>query len=309
MKLRCPSCNCESIVIDRVDVDLLSRLYWKKYNVDVVPVFEGIKFLNYLQCEKCGLKYFAPIVTGDDPFYGALEKEDWYYLHDDKFEYTYAKQFINENDKVLDVGSGRGVFSKYIKCGFYQGLDFSSKAIELAKQDGVNVLPTPIQEHCLEKTGFYDVVVLFQVIEHISDVNTFVGSAIKCLRPGGHLIIATPNNDGFVKDAVNCCLNLPPHHVLHWNEKSLVALADNYALEVIDICKEPVAQIHKSWWYTTVVNAYIHKILHRKIHLVDLRFTSWFLHGLSHVIGKLCQLFNWHKSGDGQSIIVVYKKH
>lgn len=305
---KCPLCQGSLKCLDSLSVKDLSLLYLKKYNMNIKMLFGDALSLTYVQCKNCGLKFFNPIVTGDDEFYGLLEKENWYYLHDDKFEYIYSKRYINEKSNVLDVGSGRGVFSQYIHCGFYQGLDFSSKAIELAELDGTNVLSTSIEKHCVDKPEYYDVVVLFQVIEHVSDVESFIESSVKSLKPGGRLIIATPNNDGFMKDALNCDLNLPPHHVLHWNEQSLTVLADKFHMTIEDVCKEPVANIHKHWWYTTIINAYIHKFLHRKFHLVDLRFSSWFFHGLSHVIGWGLQLLNLHKRGSGQSIIMVYKK-
>lgn len=306
--LNCPSCKANSILIDKIKVKDLVKLYKKKYQIDINNQFKGIETINYLECKECGLRYFDPIVSGDDTFYKSLQEEDWYYLHDDKTEYNFAKQLISNNDKVLDVGSGRGVFRQYIDSEYYQGLDFSTKAIELAKEDGINVLPTPIQDHADEHISFYDVVVLFQLIEHISDVEGFIKASVKCLKPGGKIIIATPDNDGFIKSAVNCALNLPPHHILHWNEKSLSSLANRFNLEVETVYREPVVHVHQSWWYTTIINSYIHKLLGLKIHLVNMSFFSWFLHGCSHVLGWGLKLFSIHKKGKGQSIIIVYKK-
>jgi 2-polyprenyl-3-methyl-5-hydroxy-6-metoxy-1,4-benzoquinol methylase len=304
----CPLCGANSVFIDKIPTQGISELYKRKYRVNFEYLWEGEKYLNYLYCEKCGLKYFDPIITGDNAFYKALQEKDWYYLHDDKAEYTFSSQFINKNDKVLDVGSGRGVFKRYIDCQYYQGLDFSSKAIELAILDGVNVQAIPVENHCMTNMGFYDVVVLFQIVEHIREIDMFLHSSIKCLRRDGYLIIATPDNDGFIKNVSNFYLNLPPHHVLHWNEQSLSFLADKYGLDIEIIYREPLAPVHKIWWYTTIINLHINKMLRRKTHIVNLDFISWFLHAISNIIGRVVQTWGFHRKVNGQSIIVVYKK-
>jgi 2-polyprenyl-3-methyl-5-hydroxy-6-metoxy-1,4-benzoquinol methylase len=306
--LPCPLCGEYPKYIDKVAVQEISKLYERKYEYDISPLFEDTQELHYLQCVKCGLKYFDPIVTGDDNFYRQLQNEPWYYLHADKFEYIFSAKYVKRNDKVLDIGSGRGVFKQYIDCDYYQGLDFSSKAVELAKSDRTNVQSISIQEHCIEKSAFYDVIVLFQIIEHIQDVDTFIKSSIKALKENGYLIIATPDNDGFIKDVANFYLNLPPHHVLHWNEEALIFIAQKYNLSIEIIYKEPVSSIHKKWWYTTMINKYINKFLHRRKHIVDLGLLSWFIHAGAVILGEIVKFGGFHKKATGQSIIVVYKK-
>jgi 2-polyprenyl-3-methyl-5-hydroxy-6-metoxy-1,4-benzoquinol methylase len=306
--LLCPLCGESPRYIDKVSTSKIAKLYKERYNYDVTYLFKETKELHYLQCMKCGLRYFDPIITGDDDFYKRLQEEPWYYLHDDKSEYSFAARYIKKDDNVLDIGSGRGVFKQYIDCNFYQGLDFSSKAIELAKLDGVNVQAIPIQEHCLEKKCFYDVIVLFQIIEHIQDVDIFIESSIKALKENGYLIIATPDNDGFIKDVSNFYLNLPPHHVLHWNEQSLAFIAAKYNLNIEAIYREPVAEIHKEWWHITIINKHINKFLRRKKLIVDLRLLSWFIHAGAVIVGKVAKLMSLHKKATGQSIIMVYKK-
>jgi len=65
--------------------------------------------------------------------------------------------------------------STFCKKNYYQRLDLSSKAVDLAKKDKINVLPIPIEEFSLENKEGFDVVSIFQVIEHISSLDIFVG--------------------------------------------------------------------------------------------------------------------------------------
>ena len=75
----------------------------------------------------------SPGIVGDEKFYNALQKFQWYY-QEEKSEFKFAKEFIKPNDKVLDIGCGKGAFAKLITCKEYVGLDLSSKASEMAKK-------------------------------------------------------------------------------------------------------------------------------------------------------------------------------
>lgn len=163
----CPFCSGTSAFVEKISTSQLIDIYQKQLSIDVYHQFKDIKFIDFLQCEKCKLKFINPLITGNDYFYRVLESRENYYPQSNKTEFVFAKQLIKKQDKVLDIGAGRGVFGKCIECGYYQGIDFSLKAIELAKSDGINVQAIPIQEHCIDKKEFYDVVVLFQIIEHM----------------------------------------------------------------------------------------------------------------------------------------------
>ena len=304
----CPLCHKDIVVVEEIETKELTRIYKNTYKKDFNYIWNSEKYIKYCHCSNCDLKFFHPAITGDDEFYRVLQNDDWYYLHEDKSEYTFSQQFISDKDKVLDIGAGRGVFSKYTNCNYYQGLDFSSKAIELANNDGVNVKPIPVEDHCQEKPEFYDVVVAFQLIEHISNADSFIDATVKCLKPGGYLIIATPDNDGFIKNVSNSCLNLPPHHVLHWNEESLSHIAKIFNLEVECVYREPLSSIHKVWWYNTDTSSSICKLFNKKIRMIDNSLSFRIIRGFSRIISKLIIPFGKHKKEYGQTIIMVYRK-
>lgn len=307
---KCPLCgNIIKSKIESVKTIDISNLYRRVYKKDIDYIWKGMERLEYVLCRKCGLRFFDPIISGDDDFYKILLEDEWYYLHEGKTEYDYSRKFIKEKDRVLDIGAGRGAFRHYLsKENYYQGLDLSSKAIELAKKDGVNVLPIPIEEFSTKNKEGFDVVSIFQVIEHISSLNKFLGSAIDCIAKGGLLIIATPNNDGFIKYVSNFYLNLPPHHTLHWDEKSLRSMAEKYNLEVVDVYREPVSSVHKQWWYNTMSMTYLNRLLRRDFRMIDYRFTYKIVHFTAKILARFYKLSGEHKRAFGQSIIVVCRK-
>lgn len=152
--------------------------------------------LEYWQCKDCDVRFFVlkngEIPTGDDEFYTSLIKNSWYYMSE-KNEYEFAMKFINSGARVLEVGCGAGAFGKKLKGrAEYVGLEFSSKAKELAMENGVeihNILVQDFVAQCKndDAKGF-DVACSFQVLEHTADPHLFIKSQIACLdanRGGG----------------------------------------------------------------------------------------------------------------------------
>jgi len=98
--------------------------------------------------------------------------------------------------KLLDVGCGQGQFvHTAIKQGWdAAGIDLSQSAIAICKTVGV---PCEIQDFFSPdlKSKHYDLLTLFEVIEHVPDPGKFIDRAYDLLKPGGILYLTTPNFD------------------------------------------------------------------------------------------------------------------
>lgn len=169
--MNCPLCCSErNINIEKIKKSDLIKLYNKHLRIDVSYL---VKYdIDYYECVNCGLKYFFPLITGDEKFYADLQKFDWYYM-DDKYEYEFCKRYIEPGSKVLEVGCGKGAFAKHIPGTAYVGLEFSKSAKDLAAREGIAVENISIQEYSLQYPNFFDVVVSFQVLEHVSNPKSF----------------------------------------------------------------------------------------------------------------------------------------
>jgi 2-polyprenyl-3-methyl-5-hydroxy-6-metoxy-1,4-benzoquinol methylase len=162
-------------------------------------------------------------MDGDGNFYATLQQRlgDGYY-HDWKFENQLALDTINATDRVLDIGCGIGKFLDRAKDKATEvtGLELNEKAVAVCREKGLNVLNEMIGDHALHKPAYYDVVCLFQVLEHIYDIKGFLEDTLKVLKPGGKLVIGVPNNEPYFQGYDKyCTLNLPPHHMGLWNRK------------------------------------------------------------------------------------------
>ena len=201
------------------------------------------------------------IPAGDDAFYNALNSLPWYYF-DEKHEYHYAKTFITPESKVLEVGCGKAAFADFLPHKEqYVGLEFSTQAKEMAAKRGITIQNIPIEQYCTQHREEFDVSCSFQVLEHISDPHSFLRAQIACLKAirGGdtlkhpsRLIIAVPSEDSFLRYCVNGILNMPPHHISRFSDKTLQHIAKIFNLHLIDLYHEPVQPEHIEFYKSTM---------------------------------------------------------
>jgi SAM-dependent methyltransferase len=97
--------------------------------------------------------------------------------------------------RMLDVGCGNGRFlRKMAALGWTcEGLDFSETAVSLCRAAGLNVRRGDLSSAGLDDASF-DLVTARHVIEHVPDPAGFVREAARILKPGGRLLIQTPNS-------------------------------------------------------------------------------------------------------------------
>lgn len=102
-------------------------------------------------------------------------------------------------NNILDVGCGTGYFSnallkKYPKANSY-GIDISKKAISLGKKQHprVKFVYGNAEKKLPFKKDFFDLTISGEHIEHVNDVDTYLEEIYRVTKPGGTLIVTTPN--------------------------------------------------------------------------------------------------------------------
>jgi 2-polyprenyl-3-methyl-5-hydroxy-6-metoxy-1,4-benzoquinol methylase len=97
--------------------------------------------------------------------------------------------------EICDFGCGRGWLSNELsKFGKVTGVDFSEKGIELARERWKSVSNFEVQEIISWRPPKkYDIVVSSEVIEHIKQKDLYAETIKNILKPGGFLILTTPN--------------------------------------------------------------------------------------------------------------------
>jgi SAM-dependent methyltransferase len=129
-----------------------------------------------------------------------------------------------ERPAILDLGCGMGWLANELAAhGPTTGVDLSEDAIAVARQKFPRV--TFHAGSALEMElpeGRFDVVVSQEVIAHVPDQAGYLEQAARALKPGGHLILTTPNR--YVHERTDWPPR-PPGHIEHWlYRKDLLAL-------------------------------------------------------------------------------------
>jgi 2-polyprenyl-3-methyl-5-hydroxy-6-metoxy-1,4-benzoquinol methylase len=96
--------------------------------------------------------------------------------------------------QVLDIGSGYGFMRlPYEKNGFATyGVEVSSHAAEVAKSKfGLDTFIGEISK--LPDVEAYDLMLAYDIIEHVKAPDEFIAKCVSILNPGGFLVLRTPN--------------------------------------------------------------------------------------------------------------------
>ncbi|WAC56081.1 class I SAM-dependent methyltransferase [Gordonia sp. SL306] len=136
-------------------------------------------------------------LTGERTVPGIAEENYWFRRH----EIAYAHVLDQcSGAEVLEAGSGEGYGAAMLaaRARSVTCVDYDTSAVEHARRrypeltvHHGNLIDLPLPDHSV------DIVVNFQVIEHLWDQPAFIAECRRVLRPGGRLFISTPNRITF----------------------------------------------------------------------------------------------------------------
>lgn len=212
---------------------------------------EGFAPYAVCQCTACGLGYLSPRLTEsamravyqrDDYFEagsgaspspaGAAVGYGHYDAQADALRLTF-RRFLSAlqargltGGDLLEVGCGPGLLLDEARPHFArrEGCEFSPAAARAARKvadavhaGGAEAIPAEAR---------YDCIIATQVVEHVYDPGAFVRALVSHLRPGGVLVLATPDHGSLWRRVMG--RRWPsyklPEHVLYFDEATLGAL-------------------------------------------------------------------------------------
>jgi SAM-dependent methyltransferase len=98
---------------------------------------------------------------------------------------------------ILDLGCGDGAatwLAAQRNPGHrVLGMDWSAGSLSQARRLGVNVVQAGVAPRLPVASGAADVVMMSELIEHLVDTDSALDEAHRVLKPGGSLLLSTPN--------------------------------------------------------------------------------------------------------------------
>lgn len=99
---------------------------------------------------------------------------------------------------ILDFGCGRGRFLSmlsFLNFSEVAGADLMDRPLELPPT--YRWVQADLNHQLNLESESFDVIVAIEVIEHLENPRSVVRELRRLLKPGGHLIMSTPNNESF----------------------------------------------------------------------------------------------------------------
>jgi SAM-dependent methyltransferase len=96
--------------------------------------------------------------------------------------------------RVLDIGCRSGALTQHFVPGNdVVGLDVDPAALECAAARGITPVRANVEDPLPFEEGYFDAVVLGEILEHVRYPEELVAEARRVLRPGGKLVGSVPN--------------------------------------------------------------------------------------------------------------------
>lgn len=212
--------------------------------------------LGLVKCQGCGFVYVSPrpdakelyALYGETYFHNAESGVVGYtnYIHDEPNIRRTAQRRMKQLEnyvrpgRLLDVGCATGFFmDEARKRGWtVEGLDVSSFGVDYARKHfGLKTHHGALTELDFEN-GSYDLVTMWDVIEHVPDPTAYVRRAAELLRTGGVISLATPDVDSLPARLAGkrwVGFKLSEEHVYYFSVNTLSRMLEAAGFEVINV--------------------------------------------------------------------------
>lgn len=193
-----------------------------------------------VRCTPCGLIFASPLpsettavydeayfTNGKGYGYVDYDRDKEPMRHAFELYLEYLENALGRKGKLLDVGAATGYFMDIAKNRGWEveGVEISEYAASLGRVKGLLVHTGILENVHLEKESF-DVITLFDVIEHVRDPRSVLLEVGRLLRKGGIVAITTPDSGSVWAWAFGQRWHLvvPPEHLTLFNRRNLESL-------------------------------------------------------------------------------------
>lgn len=184
---------------DRDNIPATHKDFIRIYSSASTEVF----YERLVRCKRCGLIYISPQPRRELIIDGYSSAEDKQYVSQEKGRLITFRNCLktvkqlSPSGRLLDIGAAAGMFVKAAKDAGYEayGVEPSAWMANFAKERyGVNVFPGVVEDAKFKDASF-DIITMWDVLEHVPDPMSTLKEVKRILKPGGFLIVNYPRID------------------------------------------------------------------------------------------------------------------
>ncbi len=214
------------------------------------PVCNGETFFTWgkagaysiLRCECCGLGVTSPfpsqeiLAKANSEIYQAGQRIRIYLSKQGYFEKRYRKYIksikrYKEHGALLDIGCSIGLFLKIARQNGFAttGVELNTDCADFGRKHfNIDIYSKRIEDLSFPEETF-DVITIFDVLEHIPDMDRFLLELGRILKKDGLLMLQSPNIDSFMARLTKTKWNwlTPPDHLYHFTPGSITRLLES----------------------------------------------------------------------------------
>jgi 2-polyprenyl-3-methyl-5-hydroxy-6-metoxy-1,4-benzoquinol methylase len=197
------------------------------------------------KCKTCSFTFVPPGEGGEisyDHFKSERELEtvrrgnDWLKFQRHKLRINYIRKF-RADGHLFDLGTGWGHFLETARQAGYRvsGVEVSKHQFTYAKEDlGLPVECVDFFQYKAEH-GSIDIITMWDVLEHIDEVDGILSHIRELLSREGLLVIQVPQIDSFIAKRTGRNWSMFSHtHVNYFSRKTMKQVLEKNGFEVLD---------------------------------------------------------------------------
>jgi 2-polyprenyl-3-methyl-5-hydroxy-6-metoxy-1,4-benzoquinol methylase len=170
----------------------------------------GEEQFSLMECQECGLIYLNPRPGVEEldryypedyqPFLKAIADEPTLFKRLDRRYGLYKRcneviKRAGHSGRVLDIGCATGIFLEGMRVRGWQpdGVELSEFAANYARERFGLPVFTGTLEEALYPDKQFDLITMWDVLEHVPDPGSTLTEINRILKPGGWLVLSLPN--------------------------------------------------------------------------------------------------------------------
>ena len=172
------------------------------------------------------------VATGERTAPGLPDEEYWFARHEIAYQWMAAR--LGPSQTVVDAGAGEGYGAAMLP-GRVIALEYDVTACAHMHHSYPHIAVTQANLDSLPlRTGGVDAITCLQVVEHLWDLRGFLRECRRALRPGGELIITTPQRLTFSPGLGRGEKPVNPFHVEEFDGEQLRDLLSDAGFDAVE---------------------------------------------------------------------------